>query len=277
MQRGYLELRLSWELFRKPPEALSEAEHLRVSEVATRQNAIEQRILSSREAASVVVPPDTLRTRIFEIRQRYQSEHELADELERIGLDEEQLAAAVERDLSVEALLDKVAARVDRVSAVDAEIYYHLHPKAFHRPETRHLRHILITFDNAGEKVEATAKLEALRTTLKNAREFGEAALRHSQCPTATQGGQLGVVRRQQLYPQLEEVAFVLNESEISAVIESPIGLHIVRCDEVLPSGTLPFKVVREKLIEKLTDDRRRQVQRQWIKDLACRVAGESA
>ena len=60
MQRGYLELKLSWELFQKPPEALSEAEHLRVAEVATRQNAIEQRILSSCEAASVVVPPDTL-------------------------------------------------------------------------------------------------------------------------------------------------------------------------------------------------------------------------
>ncbi|SBT07859.1 PpiC-type peptidyl-prolyl cis-trans isomerase [Candidatus Accumulibacter aalborgensis] len=268
MQRGYLELKLSWELFQKPPEALSEAEHLRVAEVATRQNAIEQRILSSCEAASVVVPPDTLSTRLFEIRQRYQSERELADELERVGLDEEQLAAAVERDLSVEALLDKVAARVDRVSAVDAEIYYHLHPKAFHRPETRRLRHILITFDTAGERIEAAAKLEALRTTLKKAKEFGEAALRHSQCPTATQGGQLGVVRRKQLYPELEEVAFLLSESEISAVIESPIGLHIIRCDEVLPCGTLPFTAVREKLIERLTDDRRREVQRRWIKDL---------
>jgi hypothetical protein len=87
MQAGYLELKLSWELFRKAPETLSEPERHRLSEVARQQDSIEQRILASTAAANVVVPEATLATRIAEISQRYPSADEFALDLERSGLD----------------------------------------------------------------------------------------------------------------------------------------------------------------------------------------------
>ena len=172
------------------------------------------------------------------------------------------------RAVAALSVLEKIASATAPVSAVDAEIYYRLHPEAFDRPEARRLRHILITFNNADEKARAGAQLDALRSTLRNARKFGEAALRHSQCPTAMEGGELGVVKRNQLYAELEPAAFSLREGEISAVLESPIGLHLVRCDEILPSGLLPFAEVRAKIIERLSDKRRREAQRAWIKAL---------
>jgi hypothetical protein len=76
------------------------------------------------------------------------------------------------------------------------------------------------------------------------------------------------VVKRGQLYKELEPAAFALAAGEVSTVLESPIGLHILRCDEILPSGLLPFAEVREKIIERLTDKRRQQAQRDWIKAL---------
>lgn len=266
MQHGYLELKLSWELFQKAPETLSEPERTRLVEVAARQDTIEQRILANAEAANVVVPAATLSMRLEEIRKRYQSEDEFILDLERIGLRVNDLEKAVERDLRVEAVLEKVASEAVPVSAVDAEIYYRLHPEAFDRPETRRLRHILITFDNAKQKARVQAQLEALRTTLSSAEKFGAAALNLSQCPTAMEGGQLGVVKRKQLYAELEPAAFALAEGEISPVLESPIGLHIVRCDEIFPSGMLPFAEVCERIVERLTDKRHRDAQRDWIK-----------
>ena len=83
------------------------------------------------------------------------------------------------------------------------------------------------------------------------------------------EGGQLGVVKRAQLYAELEPAAFALFEGDISAVLESPIGLHILRCEEILPSGMLPFAEVRERIIERLTDKRRREAQKEWIKGLS--------
>lgn len=269
MQHGYLELKLSWELFKKGPETLSEPERNRLDDIARKQDSIEQRILASAMAANVFVPPATVKNRLDEIRTRYASSDEFIQDMERSDLDEAGLEQAVERDLRIEAVLEKVASSSPPVSAVDAEIYYRLHPEAFDRPEARHLRHILITFNNGQEKTKAEAKLESLRSTLKSADKFAEAALRYSQCPTAMEGGQLGVVKRQQLYAELEPAAFALKEGEISAVLASPIGLHILRCDEILPSGMLPFQEVCAKIIERLGDKRRREAQRDWIKSLS--------
>jgi peptidyl-prolyl cis-trans isomerase C len=273
----YLKLKLSWELFKKAPETLSAPERSRVAKVAAQQNSIEQHILASPDAANVMVPSTTLATRLGEIRQRYANEAEFIDHLEYIGINESELQQAVERDLRVETVLEKVALDAEAVSAVDAEIYYRLHLDAFDRPEARRLRHILITFDHAQERAKATAQLEALRSTLKNAKKAGDhfaaAALRHSQCPSAIDGGQLGIVKRKQLYPALETPAFMLSVGEISEVLESPMGLHLLRCDEIFPSGLLPFVEVEAKIIERLTDKRRRAVQRNWIKSLVTRYS----
>ncbi|HLO64505.1 MAG TPA: nitrogen fixation protein NifM, partial [Azonexus sp.] len=198
--------------------------------------------------------------------QCYPNAEEFSRDLERSQMTMADLEQAVERDLRVEAVLEKVASAVPAVSLVDAEIYYRLHPEAFDRPEARRLRHILITFNNDREKEKALLTLEGLRNTLNSPEAFAAAALRHSQCPTAMEGGMLGVVKREQLYATLEPAAFALNVGEISAVLESPIGLHIIRCDEILPSGMLPFAEVGGKIVERLTDKRRREAQRDWIK-----------
>jgi peptidyl-prolyl cis-trans isomerase C len=130
------------------------------------------------------------------------------------------------------------------------------------------VRHILLTFNDPKQKLKMLGQLELLRSTLENAEKFGEAAQRHSQCPTAMSGGELGVVKRQQLYPELEDAAFALEPGQISEVLESPIGLHILRCDEILPSGTLAFPDVKASIIERLTDERRNDAQKAWIKSL---------
>ena len=248
MLNAYLELKIAHELFKKAPDALSETELFRLGEIAGKQARIEQRILASAAAATVVVPAPTIATRLDEIRQRYSSQDEMSADLERIGLDADKLADAVERDLRIEAVLDKVASAVAPVTEVDAEIYYRLHPEAFDRPEARNLRHILITFSNPIEKVIAAKTLEDLRSTVKNAENFSQAALRHSQCPTAMEGGKLGA-------------------GEVSAVLESPMGLHILRCDEILPFGMMPFTEACPRILEKLTEKRRREAQRDWIKE----------
>jgi peptidyl-prolyl cis-trans isomerase C len=268
MQTGYLELKLSWALFEKAPEALADPERKRLIEVAKKQSRIEQSILASTEAANVIVPAATLKSRLAEISQRYPSAAEFEQDMARTGLRQDELENSVERDLRVESVLEKIASRAEPVTVVDAEIYYRLHPEAFDRPEARRLRHIMITYSSAGEKAKVAALLESLRSTHKTAEKFAKAALRHSQCPTAMDGGKLGLVKRQQLYAELEPAAFSLAPGEISAVCESPIGLHILRCDEILPSGLLRFEDIQTKVIDRLTEKRRSETQRDWVKTL---------
>lgn len=265
MHSGYIELKLSHELYHKAPDALNPAERQRIAITAARQHELEKRILASAEAALVHVPAATLQNRLDEIARRYPDQTAMEQDLASIGLNNTDLAEAVERDLRIEAVLDKIAATATPATRVDAEIYYHLHPAAFNRPETRRLRHILITFENYGERQRQTALLEGLRPSLYNLERFAEAALRYSHCPSALEGGQLGVIGRGQLYPELEPAAFALAEGEISEVLESPIGLHLLYCEAIPPSGPIPFEEVVERIIDRLDEQRRRKAQRQWI------------
>ncbi len=265
---AYLPFKLSQELFHKPPRDLDAAETARLHQVVALQTRIETAVLASPEALGVVVPPASLAARLDEIRKRYGSREEFLADLLGNGLDEAELEAAIARELRLEAVLERVSARAAAVSDMEAEIYYRLHPAAFARPEMRRLQHILITFDDPAGRTKAETTLLALRQQLSDADSFASAALKHSQCPTALEKGMIGTVKPGQLYPELEPAAFSLAEGEISPPTESPMGLHLLRCDAILPGETLSFSEARDRIIDHLTEQRRQTCQRGWIKSL---------
>lgn len=268
----YLTLKLAEKLYRKPIEALAEDELRRVRVVAARQREIEGLILTTPEAASVVLPETSIRASLNEICGRYDSEQDLHADLERVGLDVLSLRHAVERDMVVEAVLEKVGAGATAVSDTDAEIFWFMHQDRFRRAETRLLRHILITINEqiAGNQRSAVrARIEAIRVRLlKNPERFAEQALKHSECPTAVSGGLLGAVPRGQLYPELEAAAFALGQASLSEVVESELGCHLIYCESINSARAVSFREARDAIGEHLAQQRRSLRQKSWINSL---------
>lgn len=268
----YLTLKLARELYGKAPEALDEPERKHVAAVAARQQEIEQRILGSARAALVVLPEASVEACVKDIRDRYPDEPEFEADLGRSGLTIESLRAAIERDLKVEAVLEQVAAATPAVSETEVEIFYLQHLDRFRKPETRSLRHILITVNDAmpgSTRDAALAKIEAIRERLlKDVGRFSEQALKHSECPTAMNGGLLGKVPRGKLYAEVETVAFELAAGELSIIVESELGFHLVLCDSVDPASTVPLAEVRERVREHLAGSRHAAAQKAWIAGL---------
>lgn len=268
----YLTLKLARELYAKAPDALDAAERQRVTKVAKRQQEIEQRILASANAALVVLPAASVEACVKDIRDRYQDEPEFEADLARAGLDLAELRAAIERDLKVEAVLEQVGAAVTPVSDTEVEIFYLQHHERFTRPETRTLRHILITINDqmpGSERAAARAKVEAIRARLvKDGSRFGEQALKHSECPTAMNGGLLGKVPRGKLYPEVETAAFALLPGEVSDIVESPIGFHVVLCDAIEAGSDVPLAEVAERVRDHLLSARRAAAQKAWVAGL---------
>ncbi|MDD5462304.1 MAG: peptidylprolyl isomerase [Methylococcales bacterium] len=60
-----------------------------------------------------------------------------------------------------------------------------------------------------------------------------ELALKHSECPTALQGGVSGIVPRGKLCPELDAALFSIKAGEISEIVESEIGFHLVLCQQI--------------------------------------------
>ena len=83
---------------------------------------------------------------------------------------------------------------------------------------------------------------------LKQGESFEDLALQYSDDPTGSRGGRLGLVRQGELLPAIERGVSNLVAGGISDVIESPIGLHIVRLDDKKPKQFRPYEEVRQEI-----------------------------
>ena len=269
---AYLALKAAQKLYGKVPDALQPAEFERVQTMAQQQHQLEARVLAAPEARDAMVPPSTLQVAMQEIRGRYPNEDDFANDLAHNGLDEASFAIALERELRVEAILEKVATRAAKVSDVDVELYYRYHPDQFRRPETRLARHILITINETiaeNTRTAAGQRIGAIAARLaKEPQRFEEQALKHSECPTALDGGKLGDLPRGKLFPELDKALFELNAGEVSGVLESELGFHILRCDAVNEAGVLSFTQASPHIHKLMEQKRKRACQQAWVKQL---------
>lgn len=269
---AYLELKTAQNLYGKPPAELAEAERGKVETLARRQFTLESRVLRAPEARDAVVPAASLEAALEEIRKRYPEPAELDADLARNGLDLDGYREALERELKVDAILEKVGSRASQVSEIDVELYWQYHPEQFRRPETRRARHILVTInpelaDNT--PAAARARIEAIAARLaKDPKRFEEQALKHSECPTALQGGRLGDVPRGQLYPELDAALFTLAPGQISGVLTSPLGYHLLWCEAIQEERELGLDQARSRIRELLEQRRKRICQQAWLKQL---------
>lgn len=269
---AYLALKAAQKLYGKSPATLAPEESVHVQNMAARQHQLEARVLISTEARDAMVPPATLRAALEEIRKRYDNENDFCDDLAKNGMDETDLAAALERELKVEAILEKVGAGIEPVTDTDVELYYQYHPDQFRRQETRLARHILITLnDSIPENTREAANQRISEIAARLAKEpgrFEEQALKHSECPTALDGGKLGDLPRGKLFPELDKTLFELNAGAVSGVLESELGFHVLRCDAITEASVLGFVEAKQHIRKVLEQKRKRAIQQAWMKAL---------
>ncbi len=267
---NYAKLRVSLELFQRPPASLNEEEYQQMLQQVNRESAISHRVLASEEAVEVVVPESAVHRAFQALRKRYDTEEAFDRALQANELDREGLHRALEHELRVEAVLEKVLAKDAAVSDEEVEIYYYQHLERFELPETRTARHILITInDDYAENGpdQARQRINTLASQLKNSpSEFKSLAQRHSECPTAMHEGLLGRIKPGQLYPELDGELFRLKQGEISTILHSPVGLHLLQCETIHPAERLTFEKVREKLHEHLENKKRKHLLQTWLK-----------
>ncbi len=265
-------LRAALSLFKKSPNELAEAELNQAKIQALNEFKLESKVLGTSEAAAVHITEQELQQAYQEIRGRYEDETAFLGDLKRNQLDESGLKAALHRQCKVNTVLELVASRAPAISDVEIGIYYHLHSDQFHLPERREVCHIFISINSEyPENTPETALSRAQELAVKLQKKpykFSDLALKHSECPTALQGGLLGMVPRGKLYPELDAVLFNLKAGEVSDVVQSEIGFHIMLCKEIHKSETLSLAKATPKIRQMMGERARRTCQRAWLASL---------
>lgn len=269
---NYRLLRIASETFGKPPMGLDEEQYKQVRAVAAKEYLIEQAVLSSPEASDIYVPASQVDKAAEQIAARYGDEESFYRELAANNLRLTDLKLALERELRVETVMGLVASRAPVIEETEVNLFYYMNRDKFYRPEARTARHILVTvnpqFPENTREASEKRLLQIHQRVAKKPARFAEQAMKHSECPTSLQGGLLGDVKEDTLYPELSEVLFNMKEGEVSSIVESPMGLHLIYCEKVRPAGIAPLKEIGEKLREQLQEKQASRTTRRWIQSL---------
>ncbi|MDR1367395.1 MAG: SurA N-terminal domain-containing protein, partial [Candidatus Accumulibacter sp.] len=195
----------------------------------------ENRIPAERFFKSVVISDDDAQKYYDENKALFEEPEQI--KVEYLTLSQEDILAAI------------------KLSESEVKAWYDEHPDRYRHEEERHARHILIRAGKDGEKTEARAKTEKILLEVKKSpREFAALAKRYSEdVGSAKNGGDLGFFQRDARVKPFSDTVFdTLKKEDISEIIESDYGYHIIQLVDIRPESARPFADVREEIENEL-------------------------
>lgn len=171
--------------------------------------------------------------------------------LKELGLSEKDLSDLTRKEIVINNLLEKEV--VSKVTVTEAEVqkFYDENKEKFKTEESVRASHILIGADekaSADDKKKAKEKAEAVRKKIAAGEDFAALAKTESTCPSASQGGDLGFFSKGQMVPEFEKAAFALKPGEVSEVVETKFGYHVIKAVEKKPAGTVSFEEAKKNI-----------------------------
>ena len=185
------------------------------------------------------------------VKAMYPDEKAFHDFLEQNNASEEIIRTQIVRGTTIQKFIKEQF--IDKISIDDNEVksFYEKNPAQFIRPEAVKVSHILIKVDPSADddqREKAKTAIEELHAKVKSGEDFVELAKQHSQGPNSEKGGDLGFIVRGQTPKPIEEAAFKLKPGDVSNIIQTEIGYHLIKATEKQEEGSYSFDEVKDSL-----------------------------
>ena len=193
--------------------------------------------------------------KVAQDKARFKSEEEFKKAIKELEMDEKDLREYTRRALLISSFVEAEFVSKVSVSETESRSFYDKNIDKFKREEAVKASHILIGVDekaSVDEKKAARDKADKLHKELVGGADFAALAKGNSTCPSSQQGGDLGFFVKGQMVPPFEKAAFALKTGEISPVVETKFGYHIIKVVEKRSAETTDFKDVKAKIAEYL-------------------------
>jgi peptidyl-prolyl cis-trans isomerase C len=155
-----------------------------------------------------------------------------------------------------------------------ARNFYDANIENYQVPEQVEVSHILIvpeadadTDPNVAD-TKALAKAQYLLEQIKNGADFAQLATENSACPSAARGGDLGFGERGTWVPQFSDAAFALEPNQVSDVVKTRFGYHIIKVTDRKPAQTIPFEEVKDEISAALESEKEMQAIGAFVQSL---------
>ena len=193
------------------------------------------------------------------IKKRFPNETEYKNALSKMNLSEDEVKAQIKRGLSIRELIDQQITSKVVITDEESKAYYDKNPQMFKQQEQIKASHILIKVDakaDDAKKAEARKKIEEVQQKLKDGGDFAALAKEYSEGPSSAKGGDLGYFRRGQMVKPFEEAALALKPNEVSDIVETRFGYHLIIVYDNKPEQTLAYADVKDKIIQRMKQEK---------------------
>ncbi len=220
-------------------------------------------LLQEAKVRNITIPELDIDASIEKMKKQFTNEEDFKKALTAEGMTLDQLRQDTREGMLVSKVLDSEMTGKTPPSDQDIAAFYEKSKDRFKEGETVHASHILIkAAQNADEatKKKAREQADALLAQIKGGADFAALAKQSSQDPgSAVRGGDLGFFGKGAMPPPFENAAFALNIGEMSGVVETPFGFHIIKVTEKKPARTVPLQEVSAQIKQYLIQQQREQ------------------
>jgi len=207
--------------------------------------------------------------------QQNLSLNDITEMMEARGQSFDEAKQRIKKGMAYQKLMDTQWAGKINVTEDDARKYYSENKTKFETPEQVRASHILIkprtTDPNADPnqaKVTAKAKAQDLLKQIKDGADFAELAKTNSDCPSSKPGGDLDFFGRGQMVPAFERAVFALKPGQVSDVVETNFGYHIIKLTDHKDANTIPFEQAKDDIVKLLTQTKQADLAEEYITSL---------
>lgn len=232
------------------------ADTMKKAEATVVQHLIDSELLYQAGRKTEIKDLDKLvMDRMANNKAQFATSAEFNKVLKDAGLTEKDLKLLVRKGIIINAHLDKEVADKAKVTETESKAFYDANPEQFKTGEKVRASHILIKVDAKAtpeEKQKARDKATAIRKQLSKGEDFAALAQKESSCPSSAKGGDLGYFQKGRMVPEFDQAAFALKPGELSEVVETQFGFHVIKVTEKKPAGTIPFNEAQNDIVEYL-------------------------
>jgi peptidyl-prolyl cis-trans isomerase C len=233
-------------------------------------------LVQEAKTRKVVVPDAEIDAQIAQIRSQFQTDAQFQQALAMQKMTIEAMREDARSEIGVDKLVEgeigaKIAVKPEAVTD-----FYQKNPDKFQQGARVRASHILIAVPqnaDAATKLQAKTKAEALLKEIKAGKDFATAAKENSQdTGSAPNGGDLGYFEKGQMVPPFEAAAFALKPGEMSDLVESPFGYHIIKVADNQPARVVPLEEAKPQIEQYLTAQNRQAETQLFVETLKAKA-----
>jgi len=220
---------------------------------------------------NIAVADTDVEAQIGKIRQQFKTDEEFKAALQQRQLSIEDVKSEARTELLVNKTLEAEILPKVAIAPADLDTYYKANPDQFKAPEQVRASHILIPINSSMTEVQKTAartEAEGLLKRVRAGEDFAALAKQYSKDSSAQSGGDLNYFEKGKMVPAFEQAAFSLKTGDVSNVVESPFGFHIIKVTDHKEPHTVPLAEVSDRLSDFLKQRKQQELTQSFIQSL---------